>query len=58
LLACDRPADDLTLFAGQAALALELALGYTDALHGVRRRKDTMPAAEIQQNVLRRGSRA
>jgi serine phosphatase RsbU (regulator of sigma subunit) len=33
-------------------LALELASGYTDALHAVRRRKDTKPAAEIQQNLL------
>jgi serine phosphatase RsbU (regulator of sigma subunit) len=52
LLARDRPADDLAVFAGQAALALELASGYTDALHAVRRRKDTQPAAEIQQNLL------
>ena len=33
-------------------MALELASGYTDALHTVRRRKDTQPAAEIQQNLL------
>ncbi len=52
LVARDRPADDLAVFAGQAALALELASGYTDALHAVRRRKDTKPAAEIQQNLL------
>src|SRR5437763_505689 len=53
LLARDRrPADDLAVFAGHAALALELASGYTDALHAVRRRKDTKPAAEIQQNLL------
>jgi serine phosphatase RsbU (regulator of sigma subunit) len=52
LLARDRPAADLEAFAGQAALALELASGYTDALHAVRRRKDTQPAAEIQQNLL------
>ena len=52
LLARDRPADDLALFAGQAALSLELASGYTDALHAVRRRRDTKPAAEIQQNLL------
>ena len=52
LLARDRPAGDLAVFAGQAALALELASGYTDALHAVRRRKDTKPAAEIQQNLL------
>ena len=52
LLARDRPAVDLEAFAGQAALALELASGYTDALHAVRRRKDTQAAAEIQQNLL------
>ena len=52
LLARDRPASDLESFAGQAALALELASGYTDALHAVRRRKGTQPAAEIQQNLL------
>src|SRR5450755_1355657 len=52
LLARDRPGVDLEAFAGQAALALELASGYTDALHAVRRRKDTQPAAEIQQNLL------
>lgn len=52
LLARDRPAVDLEIFAGHAALELELASGYTDALHAVRRRKDTQPAAEIQQNLL------
>ena len=52
LLARDRSAVDLEAFGGQAGLALELASGYTDALHAVRRRKDTQPAAEIQQNLL------
>jgi len=52
LLARDPPAVDLEGFGRQAALALELASGYTDALHAVRRRKDTSPAAEIQQNLL------
>lgn len=52
LLARDRCTVDLDDFAGQAALALELASGYTDAVHAVRRRKDTEPAAEIQQNLL------
>jgi hypothetical protein len=52
LLARDRPAVDLEAFGGQAGLALELASGYTDVLHAVRRRKDTEPAAEIQQNLL------
>jgi len=52
LLARGRPVVDLGAFAGQAALALELASGYTDALHAVRRRKGTHPAAEIQQDLL------
>jgi Stage II sporulation protein E (SpoIIE) len=52
LLARGRPVVDLEAFAGQAALALELASGYTDALHAVRRRKGTHPAAEIQQDLL------
>jgi serine phosphatase RsbU (regulator of sigma subunit) len=52
LLARDQQAVELEGFASQAALALELASGYTDALHTVRRRKDTQPAAEIQQNLL------
>jgi hypothetical protein len=52
LLARDGRAADLEGFAGQAGLALELASGYTDTLHAVRRRKDTEPAAEIQQNLL------
>jgi hypothetical protein len=52
LLARDRSRVDLEAFAGQAGLALELASGYTDAVHAVRRRKDTQPAAEIQQNLL------
>jgi serine phosphatase RsbU (regulator of sigma subunit) len=52
LLARERPEADLEAFASEAALALELASGYTDALQAVRRRKDTQPAAEIQQNLL------
>jgi serine phosphatase RsbU (regulator of sigma subunit) len=52
LLAFERPNADLTTFARQAALALELASGYTDEVHAVRRRKTTQPAAEIQQNLL------
>jgi hypothetical protein len=52
LLARDRPRVDLEAFGGQAGVALELASGYTDAVHAVRRRKDTQPAAEIQQNLL------
>jgi serine phosphatase RsbU (regulator of sigma subunit) len=52
LLGRGPPAVDLEAFGAQAAVALELASGYTDALHSVRRRKDTQPAAEIQQNLL------
>jgi hypothetical protein len=52
LLARDRPARDLDALAAQAGLALELASGYTDVVHSVRRRKDMQPAAEIQQDLL------
>lgn len=52
LLARATPEIDLAPFAGQAALALELASGYTDAVHAVRRLRGTEPAAEIQQNLL------
>jgi hypothetical protein len=36
----------------QAAAALALANGYTDVFETTRRRKETSPAAEIQQNLL------
>jgi serine phosphatase RsbU (regulator of sigma subunit) len=52
LLAQDVSAEDLHDFAVQAAVALELISGYTDAVHAVRRRKETTPAAEIQQSLL------
>jgi hypothetical protein len=52
LLAQDESADELGAFANQAAVALELSSGYTDAVHAVRRRKETTPAAEIQQSLL------
>jgi serine phosphatase RsbU (regulator of sigma subunit) len=52
LLARDQPDKDLTALADQAALALELISGYTDVIDAVRRRKNTQPAAEIQQNLL------
>ena len=53
VLICERPpAGDLHPVANQAALALELTSGYTDAVHAVRRRKEIQPAAEIQQNLL------
>jgi hypothetical protein len=46
------PPAALNGLAGQAALALELAGGYTDAVHATRRRRRIEPAAEIQQNLL------
>jgi len=46
------PHKDLSELAGQAALALELASGYSDVVHAARRRKEIQPAAEIQQNLL------
>ncbi len=52
LLARGSPSDDLQDFAAYAAITLELSSGYTDAVHAVRRRKETSPAAEIQQNLL------
>ncbi len=52
LLAHGDPTEDLAEFAAHAALALELSSGYTDAVHATRRRKETTPAAEIQQNLL------
>lgn len=42
----------LTALAHEAALALELVSGYTDAVHATRRRRRIDPAAEIQQNLL------
>lgn len=42
----------LAALSDQAALALELASGYTDAIHATRRRRRIQPAAEIQQNLL------
>lgn len=46
------PAAPLRQFAAEAALALELGSGYTDAVHATRRRKRPEAAAEIQQNLL------
>jgi serine phosphatase RsbU (regulator of sigma subunit) len=52
LLAHGDPTADLDEFAAQAGLALEIVSGYTDVVHAVRRRTETTPAAEIQQNLL------
>ncbi|HVF79551.1 MAG TPA: PP2C family protein-serine/threonine phosphatase [Solirubrobacteraceae bacterium] len=43
---------ELTAIAREAALALELISGYTDAVHATRRHRRIDPAAEIQQNLL------
>ena len=52
-LVCRRaPARPLAAFAAEAALALELVSGYTDAVHATRRRQRPHAAAEIQQNLL------
>lgn len=43
---CERPpTGELRPVAEQAALALELTSGYTDAVHAVRRRKEIHPTA-------------
>jgi hypothetical protein len=52
LVTCGQLNGSLERLAGQAALALELANGYTDVIHRARRRKDIDPAGEIQQNLL------
>jgi GAF domain-containing protein len=52
LVASNRPTERLERLADQAALALELGSGYTDAIHRTRRRKEINAAAEIQQNLL------
>lgn len=52
LVTRQRTTRDLEGFVGQAALALELASGYTDVLHAARRRKEIQPAAEIQEELL------
>ena len=52
-LLCERaPTRDLTRFANDAAIALELTGGYTDVVHATRRRKEIRPAAEIQADLL------
>jgi len=52
LLAVDAPEDALLALARQAAASLALAGAYTDVFDIARRRKETTPAAEIQQNLL------
>lgn len=52
LLAVDAPEAPLVALARQAAAALSLAEVYTDVFGTTRRRKETSPASEIQQNLL------
>lgn len=52
LLAVDAPEQPLLALARQAAAALGLANAYTDVFDATRRRKETSPASEIQQNLL------
>ena len=52
LIAAEAPHGPLQAFASEAALALEMACGYTDVVHAARRRRSVDPAAEIQQNLL------
>jgi serine phosphatase RsbU (regulator of sigma subunit) len=52
LLAVDAPEAPLVPLARQAAAALALGNVYTDVFDTTRRRKETSPASEIQQNLL------
>lgn len=47
-----RDPQDLEPFLGEAALALEMAGGYSDVVHAARRRKPILPCAEVQQDLL------
>jgi serine phosphatase RsbU (regulator of sigma subunit) len=52
LLCIGAPISPLDDIARQGAAALELANDYTDFIEAARRRKQTTPAAEIQQNLF------
>lgn len=52
LVAVDAPEAPLLELARQAAAAMALAEGYTDAFDATRRRKTISAASEIQQNLL------
>jgi serine phosphatase RsbU (regulator of sigma subunit) len=52
LVAVDAPEQPLVALGRQAAAALALANDYTDVFDTTRRRKETSPASEIQQNLL------
>lgn len=42
----------LTAVAPRVAVSLELAGAFTDEVHAARRRRETRPASEVQQNLL------
>ncbi|HEY8582522.1 MAG TPA: SpoIIE family protein phosphatase, partial [Capillimicrobium sp.] len=48
----ERPGDGFAAALDAAAVALEVASQHTDVLHIARRRKETTPAAELQQELL------
>ena len=52
LLALATPPEALAELARHGAAAMELAGGYTDVFDAARRRKETEPAAELQQSLL------
>jgi serine phosphatase RsbU (regulator of sigma subunit) len=52
LLAVDAPEQPLVQLGRQAGAALALGNVYTDVFDAARRRKETSPASEIQQNLL------
>ncbi len=52
LLALRAPLEPLVELGRLAAAAMELAGGYTDVVDAARRRKETTPAAELQQSLL------
>jgi len=52
LLAVDAPEQPLVQLGRQEAAALALGNVYTDVFDAARRRKETSPASEIQQNLL------
>ena len=52
LLALGAGESSLLDLARHGAAAMELASGYTDVIEAARRRKETRPAAELQQSLL------
>lgn len=48
----DADRERLAAVAPEVAVSLELAGAYTDEVHAARRRRETRPASEVQQNLL------